>query len=96
MPGMLPVINGYCVEQAVRTGLGLKAKINLARVFDRKNYFYPDLPQGYQISQFYHPIVGEGEVLVDLADGDARQGRHRAHPPRAGRRQVDPRPGPRR
>ncbi len=64
MPGMLPVINEYCVEQAVRTGLGLKAVINLTSAFDRKNYFYPDLPQGYQISQLYHPIVGEGEVIV--------------------------------
>ena len=69
MPGMLPVINRYCVEQAVRTGLGLKAQINLRSVFDRKNYFYPDLPQGYQISQFKHPIVGEGEVVLDMADG---------------------------
>jgi Asp-tRNA(Asn)/Glu-tRNA(Gln) amidotransferase B subunit len=67
MPGMLPVINRFCVEQAVRTGLGLKAEINLRSVFDRKNYFYPDLPQGYQISQFKHPLVGEGEVLVDMA-----------------------------
>ncbi len=73
MPGMLPVVNGYCVEQAVRTGLGLKAKINLYSRFDRKNYFYPDLPQGYQISQLYHPIVGEGEILVDLAPGIARK-----------------------
>ncbi len=72
MPGMLPVINEYCVEQAVRTGLGLKADINLKSAFDRKNYFYPDLPQGYQISQLYHPIVGEGEVLVELGDGTAR------------------------
>ena len=72
MPGMLPVINEYCVEQAVRTGLGLKADINLVSAFDRKNYFYPDLPQGYQISQLYHPIVGEGEVLVELGDGTAR------------------------
>ncbi|MEX0284072.1 MAG: Asp-tRNA(Asn)/Glu-tRNA(Gln) amidotransferase subunit GatB [Paracoccaceae bacterium] len=72
MPGMLPVINEYCVEQAVRTGLGLKAEINLTSAFDRKNYFYPDLPQGYQISQLYHPIVGEGEVLVELGDGTAR------------------------
>ncbi len=68
MPGMLPVINRYCVEQAVRTGLGLKAQINLRSVFDRKNYFYPDLPQGYQISQFKHPIVGEGEVVLDMPD----------------------------
>ncbi len=69
MPGMLPVINQECVAQAVRTGLGLKARINHRSVFDRKNYFYPDLPQGYQISQYKSPIVGEGEVLVDLADG---------------------------
>ena len=72
MPGMLPVINEYCVEQAVRTGLGLKAEINLTSAFDRKNYFYPDLPQGYQISQLYHPIVGEGEVLIDMGPGIAR------------------------
>src|SRR4051794_26763560 len=70
MPGMLPVINEFCVEQAVRTGLGLKAQINLRSVFDRKNYFYPDLPQGYQISQYKSPIVGEGEVIVELPDGD--------------------------
>ena len=69
MPGMLPVINGECVRQAVRTGLGLKAKINRKSVFDRKNYFYPDLPQGYQISQYKQPIVGEGEVVIDLGDG---------------------------
>ncbi|MCP3465895.1 MULTISPECIES: Asp-tRNA(Asn)/Glu-tRNA(Gln) amidotransferase subunit GatB [unclassified Bradyrhizobium] len=69
MPGMLPVINEECVRQAVRTGLGLKAKINLRSVFDRKNYFYPDLPQGYQISQYKSPIVGEGEVLVELDGG---------------------------
>ncbi|WP_071673417.1 Asp-tRNA(Asn)/Glu-tRNA(Gln) amidotransferase subunit GatB [Nioella nitratireducens] len=72
MPGMLPVINDFCVAQAVRTGLGLKAEINLFSAFDRKNYFYPDLPQGYQISQLYHPIVGEGEVLVEMGDGTAR------------------------
>lgn len=72
MPGMLPVINEFCVEQAVRSGLGLKAKINLRSAFDRKNYFYPDLPQGYQISQLYHPIVGEGEVLVEMGPGVAR------------------------
>ena len=70
MPGMLPVINEECVAQAVRTGLGLKAKINLKSVFDRKNYFYPDLPQGYQISQYKSPIVGEGEVVVDMPDGE--------------------------
>jgi len=69
MPGMLPVINRYCVEQAVKTGLGLKAQINLKSRFDRKNYFYPDLPQGYQISQYQHPIVGEGEVIVERDDG---------------------------
>ena len=73
MPGMLPVVNEFCVEQAVRTGLGLKAAINLRSAFDRKNYFYPDLPQGYQISQLYHPIVGEGEVIVDMAPGVARR-----------------------
>ena len=72
MPGMLPVINEFCVEQTVRTGLGLNAQINLKSAFDRKNYFYPDLPQGYQISQLYEPIVGEGEVLVELGDGTAR------------------------
>ena len=72
MPGMLPVINEFCIEQAVRTGLGLKAQINLVSAFDRKNYFYPDLPQGYQISQLYHPIVGEGEVLVEMGEGVAR------------------------
>jgi aspartyl-tRNA(Asn)/glutamyl-tRNA(Gln) amidotransferase subunit B len=69
MPGMLPVINEQCVRQAVRTGLGLNAKINLRSVFDRKNYFYPDLPQGYQISQYKSPIVGEGEVTVELEGG---------------------------
>ncbi len=71
-PGMLPVINGKCVEQAVRTGLGLKAQINMVSVFDRKNYFYADLPQGYQISQFTQPIVGKGELILDLADGATR------------------------
>jgi aspartyl-tRNA(Asn)/glutamyl-tRNA(Gln) amidotransferase subunit B len=69
MPGMLPVINKYCVEQAVRTGLGLKATINNYSIFDRKNYFYPDLPQGYQISQYKQPVVGEGVVTIDLEDG---------------------------
>ncbi len=72
MPGMLPVINDKCVEQAVRTGLALKAEINLFSVFDRKNYFYPDLPQGYQISQYLQPIVGKGEIILDLADGETR------------------------
>ena len=71
MPGMLPVINEECVAYAVRTGLGLNAQINLNSAFDRKNYFYPDLPQGYQISQLYHPIVGEGEVLVEMGAGIA-------------------------
>jgi aspartyl-tRNA(Asn)/glutamyl-tRNA(Gln) amidotransferase subunit B len=70
MPGMLPVINEECVRQAIRTGLGLKAKINFKSVFDRKNYFYPDLPQGYQISQYKSPVVGEGAVTVDLENGD--------------------------
>lgn len=73
MPGMLPVLNKYCVEQAVRTGLGLNAQINNRSVFERKNYFYPDLPQGYQISQFLHPIVGKGVVEVDLADGSSKE-----------------------
>src|SRR4030081_3119744 len=71
MPGMLPVINEFCFEQEVRTGLGLNAQINLRSVFDRKNYFYPDLPQGYQISQYKSPIVGEGEVIVELAGGES-------------------------
>ncbi|WP_024880144.1 Asp-tRNA(Asn)/Glu-tRNA(Gln) amidotransferase subunit GatB [Methylosinus sp. LW3] len=70
MPGMLPVINEECVKQAIRTGLGLQAQINLRSVFDRKNYFYPDLPQGYQISQYKHPIVGEGEVIVDVTPSE--------------------------
>ncbi len=73
MPGMLPVLNRFCVEQAVKTGLGLNAKINLQSKFDRKNYFYPDLPQGYQISQLYEPLVGEGEVAVDLGSGKTRK-----------------------
>lgn len=71
-PGMLPVINEHCIEQAVRTGLGLKAQINLHSVFDRKNYFYADLPQGYQISQYLQPIVGKGEIVLDLPDGSSR------------------------
>jgi aspartyl-tRNA(Asn)/glutamyl-tRNA(Gln) amidotransferase subunit B len=79
MPGMLPVINEECVAQAIRTGLGLKAKINLRSVFDRKNYFYPDLPQGYQISQYKHPIVGEGIVTVDLKDYSFEVGIERLH-----------------
>src|SRR2546423_360524 len=71
MPGMLQVINEECIRQAVRTGIGLKARINLKSVFDRKNYFYPDLPQGYQISQYKSPIVGEGEVMLDMSDGES-------------------------
>lgn len=73
MPGMLPVLNEYCVEQAVRTGLGLNSKINTTSVFERKNYFYPDLPQGYQISQFLHPIVGKGIIEIDLPDGTTKE-----------------------
>src|SRR6201985_3435344 len=73
MPGMLPVLNEHCVEQAVRTGLGLKAQINKRSVFERKNYFYPDLPQGYQISQFLHPIVGKGEIEIDLEGGAVKK-----------------------
>jgi len=72
MPGMLPVLNDYCVEQAVKTGLGLNAKINTYSVFERKNYFYPDLPQGYQISQLLHPIVGKGAIEIDLPDGSTK------------------------
>jgi aspartyl-tRNA(Asn)/glutamyl-tRNA(Gln) amidotransferase subunit B len=72
-PGMLPVINGHCVEQAVRTGLGLAARINLHSVFDRKNYFYADLPQGYQISQYLTPVVGAGAIVLDMPDGEARE-----------------------
>ncbi|MDR6950764.1 aspartyl-tRNA(Asn)/glutamyl-tRNA(Gln) amidotransferase subunit B [Ancylobacter sp. 3268] len=79
MPGMLPVINEECVKQAVRTGLGLKAQIHLKSVFDRKNYFYPDLPQGYQISQYKSPIVGEGVVLVDTSEGQIEVGIERLH-----------------
>lgn len=73
MPGMLPVLNKYCVEQAVRTGLGLNAQINNRSVFERKNYFYPDLPQGYQISQFLYPIVGKGVIEIDLPDGTVKE-----------------------
>ena len=73
MPGMLPVINRHCVEQAVRTGLGLGAEINLTSVFDRKNYFYPDLPQGYQISQYTQPIVGRGRIEIELGNGETRE-----------------------
>ncbi len=71
-PGMLPVLNGICIEQAVRTGIGLNARINLESVFERKNYFYADLPPGYQISQYQHPLVGEGTVTVELADGSSK------------------------
>ncbi len=73
MPGMLPVINKYCVEQAVKTGLGINAKINLRSEFDRKNYFYADLPQGYQISQYLDPVVGNGKIVVDMPDGSQRE-----------------------
>jgi aspartyl-tRNA(Asn)/glutamyl-tRNA(Gln) amidotransferase subunit B len=79
MPGMLPVINEECLRQAIRTGLGLNARINLKSVFDRKNYFYPDLPQGYQISQFKSPVVGEGVVTVDTLDGVVEIGIERLH-----------------
>src|SRR5580698_8905893 len=79
MPGMLPVINAECVAQAVLTGLGLNARINLRSVFDRKNYFYPDLPQGYQISQYKSPVVGEGEVVVDMPEGAIIVGIERLH-----------------
>jgi aspartyl-tRNA(Asn)/glutamyl-tRNA(Gln) amidotransferase subunit B len=79
MPGMLPVINELCIEQAVRTGLGLNAQINLHSVFERKNYFYPDLPQGYQISQFLEPIVGEGIVTLDMPEGPRDIGVERLH-----------------
>jgi len=79
MPGMLPVINRYCVEQGIRTGLGLRAAINRRSVFDRKNYFYPDLPQGYQISQYKQPIVGEGSVVIDMPEGPVAVGIERLH-----------------
>ena len=88
MPGMLPVINEECVRQAMRTGLGLKPRINLKSVFDRKNYFYPDLPQGYQISQYKSPIVGEGEVDVDMPRRRNGASRNRAAASRAGCRQI--------
>jgi len=78
-PGMLPVINEYCIKQAVKTGIGLKAKINNKSVFDRKNYFYADLPQGYQISQYKHPIVGEGTVILDMPYGQREIGIERLH-----------------
>ncbi len=79
MPGMLPVINAECIAQAVRTGLGLNAQINLRSVFDRKNYFYPDLPQGYQISQYKQPIVGEGEIEIDVDAASMTVGIERLH-----------------
>jgi len=78
-PGMLPVINEFCIQQAIKTGLGLKAKINSYSVFDRKNYFYADLPQGYQISQYKNPIVGEGEITIDLPEGSKKVGIERLH-----------------
>ena len=78
-PGMLPVINEFCVKQAIKTGIGLKAKINKRSVFDRKNYFYADLPQGYQISQFKDPIVGEGKIILDMPDGQKEVGIERLH-----------------
>ena len=78
-PGMLPVINEFCVKQAIKTGIGLKAKINKRSIFDRKNYFYADLPQGYQISQYKYPIIGEGKVILDMADGQKEIGIERLH-----------------
>ena len=91
-PGMLPVINRDCVEQAVKTGLGLNAQINLVSRFDRKNYFYADLPAGYQISQYQHPIVGKGAIEIELPDGSHARDRHHAAASGAGRRQVAARP----
>ena len=79
MPGMLPVINQYCVKQAIKTGLGINAKVNLKSVFDRKNYFYPDLPQGYQISQYKQPIVGEGKLTITTEEGEKEIGIERLH-----------------
>ena len=78
-PGMLPVINEFCIKQAIKTGIGLKAKINNKSVFDRKNYFYADLPQGYQISQYKYPIVGEGKVILDMPHGQKEVGIERLH-----------------
>ena len=78
-PGMLPVINEFCVKQAIKTGIGLNAKINNKSIFDRKNYFYADLPQGYQISQFKDPIVGEGKVVLDMPNGQKEIGIERLH-----------------
>jgi aspartyl-tRNA(Asn)/glutamyl-tRNA(Gln) amidotransferase subunit B len=94
MPGMLPVPNRECIRQAVRTGMAIDAQINKWSRFDRKNYFYADLPQGYQISQLYHPMVGEGAIEISLTTRTRRQHqdhRHRAHPCRAGRGQADAR-----
>ena len=79
MPGMLPVINQYCVKQAIKTGLGINAKVNLKSVFDRKNYFYPDLPQGYQISQYKQPIIGEGKLTITTEEGEKEIGIERLH-----------------
>jgi aspartyl-tRNA(Asn)/glutamyl-tRNA(Gln) amidotransferase subunit B len=79
MPGALPVINEFCVDQAIKTGLSLNAKINKKSIFDRKNYFYPDLPQGYQISQFDYPIVGEGYLIIETNDGEKKIGITRIH-----------------
>ena len=79
MPGMLPVLNMFCIEQAVKTGLGLKAEINLFSQFDRKNYFYPDLPQGYQISQLYHPLVGRGQITINIKNKTRNIGIERIH-----------------
>ena len=78
-PGMLPVINEHCIKQAIKTGIGLKAKINKRSIFDRKNYFYADLPQGYQISQYKNPIVGEGKVILDMPNGEKKIGIERLH-----------------
>ena len=78
-PGMLPVINEFCVKQAIKTGIGLNAKINKKSIFDRKNYFYADLPQGYQISQYKYPIVGEGKVILDMPYGQKEVGIERLH-----------------
>ena len=100
-PSSMPRCRGCCrsstnsaSNRRCAPGLGLKAQINLTSAFDRKNYFYPDLPQGYQISQLYHPIVGEGEVLVEMAPRRGPAGADRAHPSGTGRGQVDPRHGP--
>ncbi len=95
MPGMLPVINRNASSRRCAPDLGLKAQINLNSVFDRKNYFYPDLPQGYQISQYKNPIVGEGEVIIDLAGGEADPGRDRAAASGAGCGQEPARPASR-